>query len=123
MTGAEAAEQMLFDNGIYDVDVLCGVNNFYNPAEEAIYLVPELFLDISNVGMATAAHEVGHAIQHQNGNVWLLLKLIFKFKWLTVKVEKDATDKALQWLAKNRTTWELRIAEKHLLSCLETYKK
>ena len=54
-TGREVAEEILHANGIYDVDVVKGegfLTDHYRP---------------SVAGTAIAAHEVGHAIQHQQG--------------------------------------------------------
>jgi Zn-dependent membrane protease YugP len=67
MSGKEIAEQMLRDNGIYDVRVQ-SVDGFlsdhYNPADKTVNLSPEVYAGRSISSAAVAAHECGHAVQH-----------------------------------------------------------
>jgi Zn-dependent membrane protease YugP len=67
LSGKEVAEQMLRDNGIYDVQVM-SVSGFlsdhYNPAEKTVNLSPEVYSGRSISSAAVAAHECGHAVQH-----------------------------------------------------------
>ncbi len=77
LSGREVAEKMLRDNGIYDVKVT-SVNGFmtdhYNPANKTVNLSPEVFTGSSVAAAAVAAHECGHAIQHNTAYQWLTLR-------------------------------------------------
>ena len=67
MSGKEVAEQMLHDNGIYDVQVqsIGGfLSDHYNPADKTVNLSPEVYAGRSISSAAVAAHECGHAVQH-----------------------------------------------------------
>jgi Zn-dependent membrane protease YugP len=67
MTGREVAEQMLRENGIYDVQVRAAtgvLTDNYNPANKTISLSEEVYATNSVAAAAVAAHETGHAIQH-----------------------------------------------------------
>jgi Zn-dependent membrane protease YugP len=67
MSGAEVAEKMLRDNGIYDVQVQ-SVDGFlsdhYNPADKTVNLSSDVYAGRSISSAAVAAHECGHAVQH-----------------------------------------------------------
>ena len=67
MTGAQAAERILNSAGIYDVTV-CHISgsltDHYNPSKKT--------LNLAAIGVA--AHECGHAIQHQKNYVPLTLR-------------------------------------------------
>lgn len=67
LSGKEVAEQMLRDNGIYDVQVqsVSGfLSDHYNPADKTVNLSPEVYSGRSISSAAVAAHECGHAVQH-----------------------------------------------------------
>lgn len=67
MSGKDIAEQMLRDNGIYDVRVQSVggfLSDHYNPADKTVNLSPEVFGGRSISAAAVAAHECGHAVQH-----------------------------------------------------------
>ncbi len=67
MSGKEVAEQMLRDNGIYDVQVVSAqgfLSDHYNPAEKTVNLSPDVYEGRSISSAAVAAHECGHAVQH-----------------------------------------------------------
>ena len=69
-TGREVAEEILHANGIYDVDVVKGdgfLTDHYDPSKKVVCLSPANYDRPSVAGTAIAAHEVGHAIQHQQG--------------------------------------------------------
>ena len=73
-TGREVAEEILHANGIYDVDVVKGegfLTDHYDPKKKVVCLSPANFDRPSVAGTAIAAHEVGHAIQHQQGYAFL----------------------------------------------------
>ena len=69
-TGREVAEEILHANGIYDVDVVKGegfLTDHYDPNKKVVCLSPANYDRPSVAGTTIAAHEVGHAIQHQQG--------------------------------------------------------
>lgn len=68
MTGAEAAERILMDAGIYDVRVEClprGGGDHYDPRTKTVRLSYENYNYTTVTAVAVAAHECGHACQHQ----------------------------------------------------------
>lgn len=70
LTGAQVAEKMLQENGIYDVKVQCidgFLSDHYNPATKVINLSPQVYNNASISAVAVAAHETGHAVQHATG--------------------------------------------------------
>ncbi|MCD2136974.1 zinc metallopeptidase [Salinicoccus halitifaciens] len=74
MTGREVAEEILHENGIYDVGVERGqgfLSDHYDPKNKVIRLSPHNYDKPSVAGTAVAAHEVGHAIQHATGYKFL----------------------------------------------------
>ena len=77
MSGKEVAEKMLNDNGIYDVKVI-SVDGFlsdhYNPATKTVNLSPEVYEGRNVASAAVAAHECGHALQHDAAYKWLNLR-------------------------------------------------
>ncbi|WP_297334267.1 zinc metallopeptidase [Flavobacterium sp.] len=67
MSGAEIAQQMLNDNGIYDVKVISTpgrLTDHYNPADKTVNLSEAVYNQRNAAAAAVAAHEVGHAVQH-----------------------------------------------------------
>jgi Zn-dependent membrane protease YugP len=77
MSGQEIAEQMLLDNGIYDVRVLSTpgqLSDHYNPADKTVNLSPDVFAGRSVAAAAVAAHECGHAVQHATAYSMLQLR-------------------------------------------------
>ncbi|CEA00213.1 Putative neutral zinc metallopeptidase [Jeotgalicoccus saudimassiliensis] len=74
LTGQQVAEDILRENGIYDVSVERGqgvLTDYYDPKNKKIVLSPGNFDNPSVAGTAVAAHEVGHAIQHATGYKFL----------------------------------------------------
>lgn len=74
ITGAQAAERILMDAGIYDVRVEClqkGSGDHYDPKSKTVRLSYENFNYATVTAVAVAAHECGHARQHQEGYVFL----------------------------------------------------
>ena len=73
MTGAEVAEKMLHDNGIYDVKVTATrgmLTDHYNPVTKTVNLSEGVYASRSVAAAAVAAHECGHAVQHAMGYAW-----------------------------------------------------
>jgi uncharacterized protein len=77
MTGAEVAELMLKQNGIHDVQVISTpgqLTDHYDPTKKTVNLSESVYSMNSVAAAAVAAHECGHAIQHQQAYVWLGLR-------------------------------------------------
>lgn len=77
MTGAQAAERILSAAGIYDVSIqpVSGdLTDHYNPAKKTLNLSESVYGATSVAAIGVAAHECGHAIQHQQGYVPLTLR-------------------------------------------------
>jgi Zn-dependent membrane protease YugP len=74
MTGAQVAEQMLRQNGINDVKVISvpgQLTDHYDPIKKTVNLSEPVYHINSVAAAAVAAHECGHAIQHQQAYAWL----------------------------------------------------
>ncbi len=70
ISGAETARRILRENGIYDVaveEVGGSLSDHYDPGDKVVRLSSENFHGNHLAGLAVAAHEVGHAIQHAQG--------------------------------------------------------
>ncbi len=66
ITGAQAAERILHEAGIFDVAVrpIAGnLTDHYDPRTKTVNLGEESYNSTSLTGIGVAAHEVGHAIQ------------------------------------------------------------
>lgn len=77
MTGAQVAEQMLRQNGIHDVQVISvpgQLTDHYDPVNKTVNLSEPVYHMNSVAAAAVAAHECGHALQHQQAYVWLGLR-------------------------------------------------
>ncbi len=67
LTGAQTARLILDANGLEDVQVRAvpgQLSDHYNPADRTVNLSEGNYSHNTVAGMAVAAHEVGHAIQH-----------------------------------------------------------
>lgn len=68
MTGAQAAERILRSAGIYDVTIrhVSGrLTDHYDPRNKTLNLSDSVYDSSSVAAVGVAAHECGHAIQHQ----------------------------------------------------------
>ena len=77
MSGAEIAEKMLSDNGIYDVKVISTpgkLTDHYNPKEKTVNLSESVYNQRNAAAAAVAAHECGHAVQHAKAYSSLTLR-------------------------------------------------
>ncbi len=77
LTGAEAAERILKNAGIYDVRVVHisgNLTDHYNPKTKVLNLSDSVYGSTSVAAIGVAAHECGHAIQHQTGYFPLVLR-------------------------------------------------
>ena len=94
LSGAQVAETMLRENGIYDVRILEAqgfLSDHYNPLDKTVNLSPDVYHGRSVAAAAVAAHECGHAVQHAQAYSML------KFRSAIVPVVKVAWV-AQQWL-------------------------
>lgn len=91
MTGREVAERMLRENGITDVQVVCTggmLTDHYNPTDKTVNLSKDVYEGANLSAMAVAAHECGHAVQHEVGYAPLELRTAlvpvvnFSAKWV-----------------------------------------
>lgn len=70
LTGAQIAQKMLNDNGIYDVKITSvrgELTDHYNPTTKTVNLSSDVYGTNSVSAAAVAAHECGHAVQHKVG--------------------------------------------------------
>lgn len=70
ITGREAAERILKANGIYDVKVQHVSGNLtdhYDPRNKTLSLSDATYQSASVAAIGVAAHECGHAVQHNVG--------------------------------------------------------
>ncbi|BCK00204.1 zinc metallopeptidase [Anaerocolumna chitinilytica] len=77
MTGAQAAAKILNRAGIYDVSIehINGnLTDHYDPRAKVLRLSDSVYGGTSVASIGVAAHECGHAIQHQNSYVPLKLR-------------------------------------------------
>lgn len=77
MSGAEVAQKMLYDHGIYDVKVVAtkgSLTDHFNPQTKTVALSEDVYSSRSVAAAAVAAHECGHAVQHALGYAPLQLR-------------------------------------------------
>lgn len=77
LTGAQVAEKMLRDNGIYNVKVISVqgmLTDHYNPLNKTVNLSEGVYSQRTVAAAAVAAHECGHAVQHATAYAWLGLR-------------------------------------------------
>ena len=70
LTGAQIAQKMLNDNGIYDVKITCidgELTDHFDPTKKTVNLSRDVYGTNSVSAAAVAAHECGHAVQHKVG--------------------------------------------------------
>lgn len=77
LSGKEVAESMLKYYGIHDVRVQESqgfLSDHYNPLDKTINLSPDVYRGRSVASAAVAAHECGHAVQHDTAYAFLQLR-------------------------------------------------
>lgn len=77
LTGAQVANKMLRDNGIYDVQVISTpgfLSDHYDPTKKTVNLSEDVFSSATVSAAAVAAHECGHAVQHATAYSMLMLR-------------------------------------------------
>jgi Zn-dependent membrane protease YugP len=76
-TGAQIAQIMLRENGITDVQVISTpgkLTDHYDPTTRTVNLSESVYAMNNVAAAAVAAHECGHAIQHQKAYAWLTFR-------------------------------------------------
>ncbi len=76
-TGAQVARLILDKNGLNSIvveSVAGNLTDHYDPGSGVIRLSNNVYSGASIASMSVAAHEVGHAIQHSEGYVPLILR-------------------------------------------------
>ena len=79
LTGAQAAERMMRSNGIFDVKVeetQGFLSDHYDPAHKVLRLSPGVYESNSLSAIGVACHEAGHALQHANQYVPLVVRTV-----------------------------------------------
>lgn len=79
MTGAQAAERILRSQGIMDVrvqHVSGNLTDHYDPRSKVLNLSDTVYGSTSVAAIGVAAHECGHAVQHQVGYAPLNIRSI-----------------------------------------------
>lgn len=74
LTGAEAARQLLDQQGLQAVAIeQTGgfLSDHYDPAHRVLRLSPPVYGTASLAAIGVACHEAGHALQHSSGYLWL----------------------------------------------------
>ncbi len=69
-TGAQAAQKLLDNAGIHDVEVVATrgyLSDHYNPTTKQLALSEPVYASNSVAAVGVAVHEAGHAIQHARG--------------------------------------------------------
>src|SRR5260221_1108669 len=78
LTGAQAAARILQWGGITDVEIVEGesfLGDHYSPLEKRLVLSPENYAGSSAANVGVAAHECGHALQHQKHYMPLKIRM------------------------------------------------
>jgi Zn-dependent membrane protease YugP len=77
LTGGELASELLRRRGIHDVGVepIAGrLTDHYDPRVRKVRLSQEIYYGRSLAALGIAAHETGHALQHQEQYTWLAVR-------------------------------------------------
>lgn len=77
MTGADAARRMAQSNGLYNVKIEPAngqLTDNYDPRDKVLHLSQDVANGYSVASVAVAAHELGHALQDQQGYLPLRLR-------------------------------------------------
>ncbi|HHY09108.1 MAG TPA: zinc metallopeptidase [Firmicutes bacterium] len=72
LTGAEAARRILDDNGLHNISVEMvrgQLTDHYDPRDKTVRLSETVYRGSSIAALGVAAHEVGHAVQHDRNYV------------------------------------------------------
>ena len=69
-TGSQVARMILDAYGMFDIPINCiggNLTDHYDPRNKTVNLSQEVYNSTSIASIGVAAHEIGHAIQHQEG--------------------------------------------------------
>lgn len=94
-SGAEAAAELMRDAGIHDVKITRAtgfLGDHYDPRTKTLALSPGVYDGRSVASLGIAAHETGHAIQHQHAYAPLQARMAIvpvsmftsRFAWLVI---------------------------------------
>jgi Zn-dependent membrane protease YugP len=94
-SGAEAAAELMRDAGIHDVEITRAtgfLGDHYDPRTKTLALSPGVYDGRSVASLGIAAHETGHAIQHQHAYAPLQVRMAIvpvsmftsRFAWLVI---------------------------------------
>ncbi len=78
LSGAEAAREILDSVGLQNMpvnEVGGHLTDHYDPTKKALFLSSENYRGTSLAAVGVAAHEAGHALQHQASYTWLHLRM------------------------------------------------
>jgi Zn-dependent membrane protease YugP len=76
-TGADVARELLDRNGLHDVKIELTrhrLGDHYDPRTKTLRLSPEVYRSPSLAALGVAAHETGHAIQHDRAYIPLSIR-------------------------------------------------
>jgi len=79
LSGSETAQRILEASGIHDVKIISSdsmMGDHYNPTDKTLHLSQEIFSGASVAAIGIAAHECGHALQHQKNYAPLKWRMI-----------------------------------------------
>jgi Zn-dependent membrane protease YugP len=77
-TGAQTAQLILNSQGIHDVQIVAGegvLGDHYDPLRKQLVLSQDIYSGTSTAAVGIAAHECGHAIQHQHAYAPLQMRM------------------------------------------------
>jgi Zn-dependent membrane protease YugP len=77
-SGAQAAQLILNSQGIHDVQIVPGdgiLGDHYDPLHKQLVLSQDIYNGTSTAAVGIAAHECGHAIQHQHAYAPLQMRM------------------------------------------------
>ncbi|MCD4653128.1 zinc metallopeptidase [bacterium] len=97
LTGAQVARMILNQNGLSDVGIerIAGhLSDHYDPRSRNLRLSPKVYDSFSIAAQGIAAHETGHALQHQAGYAPLKLRSALvpiagfgsRFAWILIMI-------------------------------------
>lgn len=78
LTGAEVAQKILQEAGLQEVSILPAegmMSDHYDPSKKCLHLSTDVFYGNSITSAGVAAHECGHALQHQAAYAPLKLRM------------------------------------------------
>ena len=80
LTGAEAAERLLRNNGLNNIKVegvQSRLGDHYDPGKKVLRLSPAVANSASVAALGIVAHEVGHAVQDKTGYAYMRFRTSF----------------------------------------------